>query len=870
MNIFSKITFRNLKKNRVRTLVTIVGILLSTAMFTAVSTSVSSLSRFMINYTLDSSGGWYARFNDLTREQLETLKEDPEVTETVFLQRLGFSYLPDCTNNGKPYLCVEAVETDVTKLLPVHITSGRMPEKENELLLPDHLSSNGGVTYALGDTLTLQLGERIDPDGSLRNNHQEFLTIEDWEPVSDGSSLDMGTERLSYTSEKTYTVTGFYSRPDYEDYSAPGYTALTIASAAADGGSDSYDAYFTVQDGKKLFDFLETQAFTGNYDVNHNLLRCYGYSGESTFNHVIKNLALILIAIIMFGSVSLIYNAFSISVNERTQQFGILASIGATRRQLRWSVLTEGLFLGAVGIPLGILAGIAGMGVTFFFVGDTISRLLRDDSTVRLTLSCSVEALLASALIALLTIMISAWLPARRSLKRSAIETIRQSGEIRLRAKQVKTSRLTQKLFGLEGMIASKNYKRSRNRYRATVISLFISIVLFISTSSFCSYLERSADAVYKDYEFNLTGSINPGDEEDAPSIETIRQELLTVENISKLCFYKNVYAEVYADTDSLTPEYRKLAGETATETDGEQTRLGILVTFLDDAVFREFLEDNGISPAGYWLPDQPKAVLVDNINYYDSKDGRYHISSAFSSGKQMELTLITDSGQTGLVCDTGPNAHPSMCDFTTSMPALYLPYSQKEHLFPDDGAAGNAFDFTVVCSEHAETCTNVGRILRAQNCQFYVTDLAAATESEQMTIFIIDVFSYGFIALISLIAAANVFNTISTNILLRSREFAMLRSVGLEPRGMMRMMNFECLLYGFKGLMYGLPTALLITWLIFKAVSDGVEFPFYIPWLSLAIAIGSVFAVVFATMLYAMNKVRKENTADALKTETI
>ena len=114
----------------------------------------------------------------------------------------------------------------------------------------------------------------------------------------------------------------------------------------------------------------------------------------------------------------------------------------------------------------------------------------------------------------------------------------------------------------------------------------------------------------------------------------------------------------------------------------------------------------------------------------------------------------------------------------------------------------------------------------------------------------------------------ANVFNTISTNIQLRKREFAMLKSTGLEPKGFRVMMCYECLLYGLKGLLYGIPASALITLWIYRTVSDGWTSGYYIPWQSLVIAVGSVFLTVGATMIYSMHKLGRENIMDNLKNE--
>ena len=148
--------------------------------------------------------------------------------------------------------------------------------------------------------------------------------------------------------------------------------------------------------------------------------------------------------------------------------------------------------------------------------------------------------------------------------------------------------------------------------------------------------------------------------------------------------------------------------------------------------------------------------------------------------------------------------------------------------------------------------------------------DAADREETNRNLMFIINVFAYGFIVLISLIAAANVFNTISTGINLRRREFAMLKSVGMTQKGFHKMMDYECLMYGAKSLLWGLPAAVGVTYLIYRSINAGYVTNFYIPWVSIAVAVFSVFAVVFATMLYSTNKLKNENIIDALRNENL
>ena len=148
--------------------------------------------------------------------------------------------------------------------------------------------------------------------------------------------------------------------------------------------------------------------------------------------------------------------------------------------------------------------------------------------------------------------------------------------------------------------------------------------------------------------------------------------------------------------------------------------------------------------------------------------------------------------------------------------------------------------------------------------------DEAESKEAEKMLILVIDIFSYGFIILISLISVANVFNTISTNINLRRQEFAMLKSVGMTGKGFRKMMNYECALYGLKGILYGVPVSCLISWFMYSAMDQGINTKYVIPWQGILVSSICVFLVVFATMLYSMSKVKKDNTIEALRNENL
>lgn len=915
MNIFQKVTLKNLKENRTRTLVTIIGIILSAAMFTAVTVSISSLRNYLISHSIYKTGGWYGAAYSLSKEEVNSLSEEKEVSNAVIMNQVGFAELTDFQNLSKPYLCVYGINQDFNELMPVHLTQGRMPENSSEILLPEHLATNGGINYNLNDTLSLNLGTRTDSYGDPLNNHTAY-SPEDSEP---------GTEKIENTSTHTYTVTGFYERPSFESYIAPGYTALTISDTPSDG---TYDMYLCTKNGKDISSFMKKHITYPNssWELNYDLLRLYGYSGESSYNSVLYSLATILVGIIMFGSISLIYNAFSISVSERTKQFGLLASIGATKHQLIQSVLFESFFLSIIGIPLGIISGILGIGITFHFTGDIIAEFLYSDGGPTLTMHFSLLALLIATAISLVTILISAYLPARRAMKCSAIEAIRQSKDIAIHPRKIKTSRLISKLFGFEGVLAAKNYKRNGKKYRATVISLFLSIVLFISASSLCAYLTKSVNTVISDQGYDISYSFSPDDYQ----LETLMTELSDVSGVTFSSYTSSFHFSGSVNTSALSKEYRdylqdNMGGNQPDSPKTERTFTNFSMVFVKDEVFKDYISSQNLSESDFFHPKHPKPVLLNNINYYNPRDSKYYNFSLLTKPQNSDAVIYISEEKEGyinygLAFDSNGNAlynytneenpdeslnltpeeacfilpvdtntvlsePPNSTNYYSSTFILYYPYSMMDTVFTglkEDTSYQNItnqrpiskYSYTTLmfrCEDHTQAAADMRKILSEHNLPVdRLIDYAISMDQERAMIAVINIFSYGFIILISLIAAANVFNTISTNIILRKREFAMLKSIGLTPEGFQKMMNFECLLYGIKGLLYGLPVSFLITWLIHRSISNGLEMNFFIPWYSIAIAIGSVFLVVFATMLYSMHKIEKENIMDVLKDETI
>lgn len=288
-------------------------------------------------------------------------------------------------------------------------------------------------------------------------------------------------------TEKTYTVVGICQRPSFEEFSAPGYTLITTADPSRPAASQSL--FVTLHDAKDAKSYAASLSGSSPYVLNDNVLRFYGLSGDQLFNTMLYAIGAILILLIMIGSVLLIYNAFTISLGERTQQFGILMSVGATEKQLRHAVVFEGLVISLIGIPLGILVGIPSVQLVILLVAKNFSNVMYDN--VPLTLSVSLPALLIAAAVSLLTILISAYIPAKKAASVPIMTCIRQNDTIKVDAKAVRTSPRIERLCGLEGTLAVKNFQRNKRRYRSIILSLALSVILFVSASVFGGALDQ-------------------------------------------------------------------------------------------------------------------------------------------------------------------------------------------------------------------------------------------------------------------------------------------------------------------------------------------------------------------------------------------
>ncbi|MCB6608571.1 FtsX-like permease family protein [[Clostridium] symbiosum] len=841
MNIFDKVALQGLRKNRARTLVTIAGVALSAALITAVATFSVSLQTYLINGAIEKTGDWHVEFYGADSSFVQEQAADDRIKNASFFENIGYASLEGGINPDKPYLFIAGFNRETFDMLPVHLLSGRLPENSGEILVPAHVAANGGVKISIGDTLIVPVGTR-----QMGN-----LTLSQHDPYRPGE------ETLNPEAVRTYKVVGIFQRPAFEERSAPGYTLITIADSAAPGNCLS--AFITLKNPHSVRAYADGTAGGLSYVLNDDVLRFMGISDDTLFNTLLYSTGAILIALVMTGSVFLIYNSFNISLNERTHQFGILMSVGATEKQLRSSVLFEGLVIGAIGIPLGILIGIPSIQFVISLVAGNFGAVMYD--SVPLTLCISLPAICAAAVISMITILISAYIPARKAARTPVMECICQTNEIKVEPGAVKTSKFAGNLYGLEGTLALKNFKRNKRRYRSIVLSLTLSVVLFVSTSSFAMNLNGIANQSAVEMDGDVVFYTKDTDENE---LLRLYGEMETAAGVYRSTHQAVSTYTCEVDTGDFTTEFRDSYLESqGLDANCKTVNLSMDVQFIEEDIYGDFLESLGL-PASNSSGQNEAMIIVGkkpgNIDIFKNKTMDFTIRSESGEAARTIHTLFADT----YPLDPPPLDPPVKRDYVLMVVAPYTAKPQFDLLGAPERQAFTFWSKTPGLSAAQMQAMIDGAGLTSS---YNLFNLHAVLEENRNILFIVNLFTVVFVIMISLIGTANVFNTISTNIRLRRRELAMLRSVGLSDRSFNRMMRFECALYGIRTLLFGLPISGVLSWLIYRGmVLGGGEIRYIFPWGSIAVCVLGVFFVIFITMLYATGKIRKENIIDALR----
>lgn len=949
MNLMKRLTLKNLKLNRKRTIVTIVGIILATALLSALVTLVSSFQYSMIEYQKQKDGDFHVKFSNVKMSELSEFKNNRNIESTFETMGMGFAKLDGCKNEDKPYAYVMATDEAGFERGCFHLIDGRMAKNEDEIVIPRHLKTNGRIDIKVGDEITLDVGKRYD-------SNTESV-------IGENCAYEHEAETLTDTVTKRYKVVGIMERPGYkmEDYSAAGYTFVTYSDelAAIDNGTKSEageaDTTLTVYSrytqkalrnkdavtadiigvDEKLFakannssvemtaeesDRFLKEMENAKYDIYMNVFlisyECV-FPIDGSFK-ALFTVAAVVALIIILTSVYCIKNSFNISITEKIRQYGMLSSVGATRRQIKISVKTEAAMLGVVGIPVGTMSGILAALVLVKVVNAMSAGWLN----FALSFHTSLPALILAVILSIATIYFSATGSARRAARVTPLEAIRNTKEIKIKSAKLKTPAVIGRIWGIGGVISYKNIKRNNKKYRTTVTSIVICSVTFIVISYFMSMAFSMVGMSYASTDYNI--GINMSYKKDI-DIEKLSKLVSGIEGVDDYL----VGAGYDFDVDK--PEYTKEYGEYCRQLydESEDVSQEFFITVLDDKSYDKYASDAGIKNA------DTGAILVNKCTFdvYNEKSLKYVkkemelykykagdtiecgynvYDDAYSDDNAVEGDTESSTDDNNAVeGDTESSVDDNngyvdeetinngvrktvdvtIAGVTDKVPIGYKGYSYTTLLFMNqkgfeslwaDGKSGNelkpgyASYSAYVVAENADDYQDTFEKETEENPEysqisFYVSNLDKQMRDEKSLFTLLGVFAYGLIVVIALIGITNIINTLSTGMELRSREFATLRSIGMTDKQFAGMVRLESVFISVKALVIGVPLGILISYLLCVIMNrmDGAII-YEPPYKAIILCIVVVIMLIYAIMKLSMTKLRHNNIIETIKNENL
>lgn len=862
MNLLKKLTIKNLKLNKKRTIVTIIGIMLSVALVTAVATMYASGLKSLIVYEKYVKGDFHVEFMDVPSDDVKNIKNNNGVENVYLTQEIGYAPLKDSKNSGKPYAYVMGFDKGALENLSIRLTSGRLPQNEDEIIIPTHLKTNGRMDIENNKEITLEVGERVS--GTYKLN--QYV------------GYDADNEKIINTKQKTYKIVGVYERSatNIEPYIAPGYTFISyIDDNNFTGNVNIYAKYNKVGSKnhiKVTADIIGVNAdvlnkyYYGSFDNEEELINVReelekaryatdfnGYlialETDPINNSGIGNLGYVVIVvciIIVFTSVFCIKNSFDISITEKIKQYGMLRSIGATKKQIKNNVFYEATILGLIGIPLGLLLGF----IASYILIIICNILLKDSLTggLNMVLSYSVISYIVAILLGIITIYLSALKSARKASKISPIDSIRNSANIKLNSKKLKTPKFINKIFGVGGEISYKNIKRNKKSYRTTIVSLTISVLVFISLTyfmnTFMNEIKKEVSASEYNIDYNITSK------EDKNIINKINQTV-------KLDNIKN-YSIIRTTNGTFNnPKYN---------IEHENINDNIYIVSIGEEAYKKYLKSLNLN----YDDVKDKGILVDEIKYSVNKGDKIVNKQdrlyKYNKGDIVSMNLYIESNETNINLSVGAISDVRPFGLQRNDADVYIVVSDEYY---DKINGGSQYYNVYFDSTNASKLQDdIDKILKDE--RYHIDNKEEYVRIMRNLILLIGIFLYGFITVITLISVTNIFNTITTSMELRKPEFAMLKSVGMTTKEFNRMIRLESIFVCIKSLIFGIPIGLAISYVIYLLLSQNEDLKFEIPFNGIIISSIFVLLLISLLMKYSISKINKQNMIETIRNENI
>lgn len=858
MKGYGALAGRYLKQQRRRSILTIVGIILSVALISALATMGQAVKDNVLANTIYEDGSFHIAYRDVTPEFAEELKNH------VLLDKKGIMIFSSSTQLEKETSAyLYGVNADGFDLLPIHLEEGRLPQAANEVVVEQWLLTSLPASPTLGGSVTL-----FDTDG----NPAEYKIIGVLKNQR-GSQINRASNLYTLMDDQSlYALWESKQGPEVKQ---------------------SMEMYMTFKPGVDISEQLEhfaslNQTFASNYQ----LLALTGESRDNSLNSALMVIFGILIGLVTLSTIAVIYNAFHIAVLERIRQFGLLRTLGATPRQIRNLVLREATVLSAIGIPLGLAVGWLGLWLALWLMMQGGMSILQMDS-FKLTFHWWVMGL--SVGIGLFAVYVAAWLPARKASSVSPVEAAKGAGSIvRESYRRMRIPSLL-RLMGIEGRMASANIRRNKAKFRITTFSIAVSITLFVVFH----YFTQQALSLTVDTSENtkIAFEIYPysgGRDADGNRIIPLDQDRVSPEQMEQIRaipgvdaaygVYSSFGGPAWIDAELVNDRYLDKVNIIMPETEREGTRLLGVSTELKVYDETRFAEADKYLIAGTADPEKLAAedavLIIQTVKPY--------VRSA-KKREQLEMTSLKVGDTISFQVTTDENGNPIERELKVGGILSQSPFdSQYEEMTlvaigtkstvdkaiegafePDIGLTTAMYGVQIAVKDGADT-EEISAALQSivadikQGAQFI--DVVSERREQRLFSLQMQIFVYSFLVIIGSIGSLNIINTVQTNLLLRRKEIGLLQSVGMTLGQVRRMASAEGIWFGVIGGVWGLGFGALISYFLYRQLNDIQGLPFNFPWTGALLACGIAIAVGLLSVQGPLRRMNKISLIDRLR----
>lgn len=884
MNITKKFTKRNLARNRKRTIVTSIGVMLSAALICTVIGMVATFRHSLIEDFKVNQGDYHVQYYDVPVEISGLVTDNAHVEQAGILENVGFQYVDD-EARSRNYINVSGGNDTLFTQMNVKLVEGRLPEDSTELVIPDSYAKLA-TAPKIGDTVTWKLGDR-----TLSSTKER---------VSPKNGV-YDTEYLDWKTERTFRIVGVIRDPSNMDgYASPAYLCLFRQDEFPEGAMDIFIRIDQPKDFVKINANIEQQLTEAGYEGYPNvnmLVRYEGGLNDRTFD-MIFGVGFVICMIIVGTSIFVISNSFRISVEDKKTQFGMLASVGATKRQIRNIVLREGAYIFLIGTTAGIALG----ALVIWILDQVVNLLLEDSMKIHMIYTFPWWVALFTVVLSAVTIFFASVIPARAAMKYAPIDIILGKTRVKVYEEKLHPGRFVKKYFGVGGVIAHKNLQRSRKKYRTTVVSLVIGMASFIGIYSFVNYGKKLVGEVYTDMDYNLSVNVDSGGHmddveegevrDDSPEAEADRQEKRIegmrkdVNRIRRLPGVKKVFTAISSISHLDPRKYARNPDRYVLDPAGnEWYPITVNVFQMAEKEFREYLDMLGLS-----ADDIHKVgVLADHEVYTEAGVRHHEQETTIQEGDK--VTLSYPVGSRELSDEELRNGEDGWIYEDTEVTILKTVYESQdlpfgigsgyeksggtmlfvcEGFFPKLSMDSNFSTMLIDAEEPEEMVQQIRKLQEnGEIGETFVYNEESEANRTRRLILVVEIFLYGFIIVIVLIGVTNVLNTITTNMNLRQREFAMLQSVGMTRKEFNRMIRVEGVLYVLKSMAYGIPIGLGLSWLVFAMIRRQFDYGYVFPWQAILISLVAVVLIIGLSMWSALRRQRKLNIIETIRRQT-